>query len=126
MQSIFVFSYGLPTEAVNVKDGIITIQKNMLGNYNPAEILEKTKTATSKLKRIKGYNLLEQIENSSPNTSNKKRLEAFVFTTKYDDIVMPNHSLFQPLITDRSKMATIYSSLSILFKRWIFKTCFRT
>ena len=99
VQSIFVFSYGLPAEAVIVKNGIITIQKNKLGNHTATDILEKTKNATLNLKGIKGYVISELGTHSSPSVNNT-RLKASALTTEYTNVAMPNHSLFQPLIAD--------------------------
>lgn len=100
IQSIFVFSYGLPADAVRVENSIITIQKKMLGDNNANDILEKTKNATANLKGINGYILSEQNSYAPSVINNQERIKTSAQRAKYTDIAMPSHSLFQPLIAD--------------------------
>jgi len=95
VQGVFVHGYGLPKDAVKVKNGIIIVKEGKLGNQNPELIIEKIKQATIDLKGVQGT-LVEKdkvVKDYLPkNTGN--------FDEEYIDAAMPNHSLFQPLIAD--------------------------
>ncbi len=97
VQSIFINSYGLPSNAVTVRKGIILIDKEQLQGNNPQQILEKVKQATHSLKEVKDVQLIKYTEH--------RKLRKFIELRNVEgretkDIAMPNHSLFQPLIAD--------------------------
>lgn len=100
VQSIFINSYGLPSSAVTVREGVIIIDKKKLYGNNPGQILEKVKQATASLQEVKDVQLREY--NTSSNKYNKLNLSNpnDIEAQETRDIAMPTHSLFQPLIAD--------------------------
>jgi hypothetical protein len=100
VQSIFVFGYNLPSEAVSVDHGVIRIKESMLGSYNSTDILEKTKNATSDLRGVKGVVLDTSLPSESAINKEKARVKPLPSSANYIDIAMPNRSLFDPLIAD--------------------------
>ena len=106
IQSIFIHIYYLPSNSVLVKNGIIYINEEKLGHYNAEQILQKVKQSTVGLSpHIKDIKLVKGSSESLP-TIKRKAIKESIFTqkapsqTSVTDGLMPNHSLFQPLIAD--------------------------
>jgi hypothetical protein len=111
VQSIFVNSYGLPKEAVEVKKGFIIIDYEKVEGSNPDHLFEKVTEISRDLKTVKGVRWKKKpIDLSSKGwtqtPSNSKKIDYSASANKdnadrqYEDVAMPNHSLFQPLIAD--------------------------
>ena len=130
IQSAFIHIYYLPGDAVVVKDGIIYINEDKLGHYNPEQILQKVRQSTIGLPHIKGIKLVkDNISEDLPTTKNKP-IKKSIFTQKaisqapVTDGLMANHSLFQPLIADpkwpRFTLAYQYDLKSSVLRRHAF------
>lgn len=100
IQSIFINSYGLPSNAVTVREGVILIDNDKLQGNNPQQILEKVKQATASIKGVKDVQLISY----STTNSNLSKLNIIdpsnIEENETRDIAMPTHSLFQALIAD--------------------------
>ena len=132
IQSIFVHIYYLPHDAVAVKDGIVYINENKLGHYNSEQIVQKVKQSTLGLSlNIKDVRLVKDNSDDTSKTTKRKVIKKSIFTQKSEankavvtDALMPNHSLFQPLIADpkwpRFTLAYQYNLKGNVFRRHAF------
>ncbi len=130
IQSIFIHIYYLPSDSVLVKNGIVYINEDKLGHYNAEQILQKVKQSTIGLSpHIKDIKLVKGSSESLPTTK-KKAIKESIFTQKtpsqtpVTDGLMPNSSLFQPLIADpkwpRFTLAYQYDLKSSVLRRHAF------
>ncbi len=107
IQSIFIHIYYLPHDSVVVKNGVVYINEDKLGDYNAEQIVQKVKQSTLDLSPyIKDIRLVKD-NNDNSKTTKSKVIEKSIFTQKtrptkalVTDGLMANHSLFQPLIAD--------------------------
>ncbi len=93
VQSIFVHSYGLPKDAIIVKNSVIIIDEDRLADNNPESMIEKIKQVVSDIPTPRKISVIARKFKKNNNTNLNKE-EEFVNTT------MPNQALFQPLIAD--------------------------
>ena len=107
IQSTFIHIYYLPSDSVLVKNGIVYINEDKLGHYNGEQILQKVRQSTVGLQpHIKDIKLVKGNSSEDLPLTKKKPIKESVFTQKatsqtpVTDGLMPNHSLFQPLIAD--------------------------
>jgi len=92
VQSLFVHSYGLASEAVTVKNGYIYVQEQQItsGNNTPEQLAEKLEQATSQLEGVKGIVLVKADNTQGVIQERQEIIDGF----------MPHHSLFNALIAD--------------------------
>ena len=93
VQSIFVHSYGLPSDAVIVKNNIIIIDEDRVADKSPEFMIDKIRQAVSKINTAKKISVITKKFNKI-NNINLTHKEELVNTT------MPNGTLFQPLVAD--------------------------
>lgn len=97
--SIMVNNYQLPSNAVTVKQGVVTIDEKTIAGQDSTIILDKIYWATTKLRGVKAV-FLRKVDGTveSPKNITEKNI-----STEQEEVVhraLPSNNLFSPLIAD--------------------------
>lgn len=99
LKSIFENNYRISSDVFYVKDGVVIIDKTKLGTNSPETIMNKTRESVKSFEFVKKVVWSEDIK-TTPQPAICYNINKQNNDTEYQDSVIPNNTLFKPLMAD--------------------------